>query len=206
MLDQLTKHISPGLIPVLMVVILALTLTASYFYQFKHSWKNYSEWKLTLEKLQDEQESVIPLDTDIRRVQEEIEELDQELNGDGPKLPVNQMVAYVIGKLDEIAEQHNVQLGGVRPGNSKDVLMFSETPYHIDIKGSYVNLFEWLYDVENKLGPLVIKEYQIESMNEEDMRRMQLTMVSYRLQESLYGKAPNINRSAGKYRLVIVFS
>lgn len=183
-LEQLTKHIPARTMLLLMLAVIGLTLTASYVYQFKHPWKNYKEWKLTINMLQQQQKNSIPLDSDIRSIQEQIKKLDKELNGDGPILPANQMVAYVIGKLDEIAGQHNVQLGGVRPGNSSTVLMFSETPYHIDISGSYSNLFEWLYDVESKLGPLVIKDYRIEPININEMRRMQLTMVSYRLQDS----------------------
>ena len=182
MLEQLTKYIPARVMPVVIVAIMGLTLTASYVYLFEIPWKNYNEWKMTLSRLQQEQENAIPLDKDIRMINEQITRLSKELNGDGPLLPANQMVAHVIGKLDEIADQHNVRLGGVRPGNSKKVLMFSETPYHIDIKGSYINLFEWLYDVESKLGPLVIKEYNIEPINQDEMRRMQLTMVSYRLQ------------------------
>jgi Tfp pilus assembly protein PilO len=184
MLEQLTKHIPARMIPLLMIAIIGLTLTVSYIYQFKGPWKNYKEWQLTLNTLRQAQKNVTPLDTDIHLMQQQMSELDKELNGDGPKLPANQMVAYVIGKLDEIAEQHDVHLDGVRPGNISKVLMFNETPYHIVIKGTYINLFEWLYDVESKLGPLVIKEYKIEPMSRDAMRRMQLTMVSYRSQET----------------------
>lgn len=171
------------MIPVFMLGIIGLTLTAAWLYQFKQPWKNYSEWQATLDRLQLEKQHASPLDNDILQIEDHIKALNKELNGDGPRLPGNQMVAHVIGRLDEIAEQHRVHLDGVRPGNSRRVLMFSETPYHVDIRGSYVNLFQWLSDVESKLGPLTIKEYKIDP-GTGVTRRMKLTMVSYRLRSS----------------------
>ncbi len=184
MLEQILKHVPARVLPLIMLAVISLGLLASYTYQFKKPWKEYTEWKSTLGRLQQEQQNISPLDQDIQEIKERINSLNSELHGDGPSLPANQMVAYVIGKLDEIAEKYDVQLDGVRPGVSREVLMFNETPYHVEIKGSYVDLFAWLYEVESKLGPLIIKEYKIEPFSSGDSRRMQLTMVSYRLQPS----------------------
>ncbi|NKB35811.1 MAG: type 4a pilus biogenesis protein PilO [Gammaproteobacteria bacterium] len=184
MIDKIVNHVSPTFAPWLLLGMLCLMLTASYTYMFKASLKNYAAWKVTLAKLQEDHDSSRPLDSDIKNMQEQIDSLDRELNGSGPKLPANQMVAHVIGQLDEIAETHKVHLSGVRPGNISDVLMFSETPYHISIQGSYFNLFGWLHEVERSLGPLVIKEYEIENAENNKLRRMKLTMVSYRIKDT----------------------
>ncbi len=183
MLNYIHNNVEPRMIIFLMVSIVLLTLTGSFMYVFKKPLKSYQQNHRMLELLQDEVTRGVPIDVEIAKVGQEIASLNRELHGSGPKLPVNQMIAYVIGKLDLIAGRHAVQLVSVKPDKSTRVFMFEEIPFHIEITGSYFSLFDWLHEVENELGPMIVKQFDIEAMQQEGVRRMKLVVVSYRAGE-----------------------
>lgn len=180
MINYIQENVEPRILIFLMVSIIALTLTGSFLYLFKKPFKSYQQNHRMLELLEEEKTRGIPIDVEITKVSQTISDLSRELNGSGPKLPVNQMIAYVIGKLDLIASRHEVQLVSVKPDKSTKVFMFDEIPFHIEITGSYFSLFDWLHEVENELGPMIVKQFDIETLQKEGLRRMKLVVVSYR--------------------------
>ncbi len=183
MINYIQNNVEPRMLIFLMLSIIALTLTGSFVYVFKEPLKSYQQNHRMLELLQGEVTRGVPIDVEIAKVGKTIEELNLSLHGSGPKLPVNQMIAYVIGKLDLIARRHAVQLASVSPDKSTQVFMFEEIPFHVEITGSYFSLFDWLHDVENELGPMVVKQFDIEAMPKQGQRRMKLVVVSYRAGE-----------------------
>ena len=116
----------------------------------------------------------------INPVEADIAALRTRLGGGAPSLAPNEMVAFVIGQLDLIARNREVQLVSVEPGAIARVFEFDEIPFHIEVVGGYFKLVDWLQEAEQQLGPMVIKSFEIEAAASVDLRRMRLTMVSYR--------------------------
>lgn len=181
MLEQLQKHLQPRMVLVILIAVTLLSIAEAYVYLFKKPLASYAQSKTTLETLELQARQAAPLSDQILRLEDEIKQLEQRLHGDAPRLPLNQMIAYVIGQLDSIADNHAVQLVSVQPGNGTSVFMFEEIPFHIEVTGGYFDLFDWLREVENTLGPMVVKRFALQPSGADKTRRMKLTMTSYRM-------------------------
>ena len=162
------------------LAMITLTLLATYLYVFKKPWATLVIRQTALRELKDEQQNSTPLGSDIEQTEKQIALLEHELNG-GSKLPAKQLVAHIINQLDQIAKNHGVKLSGITPGNKKSILMFDEIPFHIEINGDYHNLYDWLQEVGSRLGPMVVKEFEIQpNKTEKHSLEMRLTIASYR--------------------------
>lgn len=179
MMDRFIQSTEPRMIAILLAAILALTLLASYLYLFKQPMSTLAQKQQTLTLLKAEVERDMPLGQQIEELEKQVTDIKKLINASGQKLPQNQMIAYVIGQLDVIAANHQVQLVSVNPGTASKMFMFEELPFNIEIKGSYFDLYNWLKEVEVKLGPMVIKSFSLTADGQTGMRRMNTVIVSY---------------------------
>lgn len=101
------------------------------------------------------------LQAQIGLIEGELAALTHKLQGQGTQLPVEQMVVSIIDRLDRIAARRGVRLDSVRPGATRQVLMFDEVSSDIKVTGRYQALFEWLRDTEDELGPLVVTQFSM---------------------------------------------
>ena len=163
----------------LMASIFALTLTASYLYLFKTPFKDYLQLQQKLDLLKEEIHTGIPLSKQIESSEASVLSLKKKLYGENPQLPVNQKMASVIGQLDTISAGHHVNLIAIKPGEVTQLFLFQELPFNIEITGSYFSLFNWLYQVEKDLGPIVVKEFDISPESTTANLNMKLTLASY---------------------------
>ncbi len=163
----------------LMASIFSLTLMAAYLYLFKQPVKEYLQLQQKLDLLKDEIHTGIPLSKQIESTEHSVLKLKKILYGDSPQLPVNQKIASVIGQLDAISAGQNVSLTSIKPGDVTQLFLFQELPFNIEINGSYFSLFNWLYQVEKDLGPIVVKEFDISPDNTTSNLSMKLTLASY---------------------------
>ena len=184
MYSALQKHIKPQMLATLLVSLLLFAMTAGYLYVLKKPFQAFRQAQQTLELLESEMQTGAPLDSQIELLQQQNAQLNQQLHGNSQKLPINQMIAFVIGRLDGIAAAHDVKLISVEPGNVEKIFMFQELPFHVVITGNYFSLFDWLDHIERDLGPIVIKAFELSSEPNSPVRRFTLTLVSYRFAES----------------------
>jgi Tfp pilus assembly protein PilO len=185
MLSYLQKNIQPKMLVFLLASLLLLTLTAAYLYLLKKPFSEYKQSQQTLVLLENELETGLSLSNLIEASQQSITELDKQLYGSSQQRPINQIIAFVIGKLDQIADKNSVKLVSVKPGNVENRQIFQELPFIIELSGSYLSLYDWLNDVENVLGPIVVKQFSISPKNSTENRQMQLTIVSYRFEKKI---------------------
>ncbi len=112
-----------------------------------------------------------------------IEALGRRLHGDMADLPLNQMEAYIIGRLQRISWETHMELVSVRPGEGQTVLMFREVAFQVEVTGTYFDFFNWLRAVERELGFVVVKQFEISATDRREANprlRVNLTMVTYR--------------------------
>lgn len=177
---MITAQLPLRSLAIVLVAVLGLTGTAGYLYLLKKPLLTLSGTQDEFFNLRRARPPDEPVEARIATVEAELETLRAKLQGAGPKLAANEMVAFVIGRLDKLARRQRVQLVSVEPGNIAKVFEFDEIPFHVEVIGGYFRLVDWLHDAERELGPMVIKSFDIAPAPGEDSRRMRLTMVSYR--------------------------
>ena len=117
---------------------------------------------------------------EIVRLEQDITALTRKLQGNGPQLAEDQMVVYVIDRLDHIAARHGARLGSVRPAATKRILMFDEVSFDIKVSGKYQSLYQWMRDTEEELGPLVVTKFSMQT-DTASVLTMDLKLAAYRL-------------------------
>lgn len=179
MFKYLQEQVQPSVRIFLMAAILALTVLAAWLYLFKKPLKAYQQAGQTLEMLQNEVTTGISLPEQLGNTQQSIKTLQQQLYGLAPTLPPHQKIAFVIGQLGALSGNHKVTLNSIKPGEVNPVFMFQELPFSIEISGTYFSLFAWLQQVEQELGPITVKDFDLQPELLGDKVRMKLTLVSY---------------------------
>ena len=177
---KITEQLPPRSLALLLIAVLGLTGISGYLYVLKKPMVALSGVQDEFFNLRRARPADKPVEARIANAEAELEMLREKLQGAGPKLAANEMVAFVIGRLDMLARAKNVQLVSVEPGDTAKVFEFDEIPFHVEVVGGYFRLVDWLHAAERELGPMVIKSFDIAPAQGGDSRRMRLTMVSYR--------------------------
>ena len=113
----------------------------------------------------------------------QIEDLRFRLYGDMADLPLKQVEAYIIGRLQEISWGTQVELVSVEPAAGERVQIFQEMLFNVELVGRYDDLYRWLWDVRNELGYVVIKEYGLTRRDDKDddpLLMANLSLASYK--------------------------
>ena len=114
---------------------------------------------------------------------ERIRELKYRLHGDMANLPAKQVEAYIIGRLQSVSWNNEVELVGVEPVTGERVQAFQEMLFKVRLIGRYEDLYHWLWDVRNELGYIVIKEYRLARQDQDDREPLlaaDISLASYR--------------------------
>ena len=117
----------------------------------------------------------------------EIEKRAKLLHGDMANLPLREIEAFVIDRVQGIAWNHDVVLEGVKPEGGDSIDSFKEILFKLEISGQYEDLFAWLHELKEELGFIVIKEYEmtrVTKTNVNPVLNVRLTIASYRKEVS----------------------
>ena len=115
-----------------------------------------------------------------------IQELQYLLHGDMANLPVRQIEAYIIGRLQRVSWNNDVELVSVEPSMGERVQIFQEMLFNVQLVGHYDDLYRWLWEARNDLGYVVVKEYGLtrqDNDDEEPLLVADLSLASYRAVE-----------------------
>lgn len=116
-------------------------------------------------------------------LREKVETLERRLHGDMARLQPKEIEAYIIGRLQAISWRNRVELVGVEPGRGEAIETFREMLFKVSLAGDYFDLYEWLRDLGEELGFVVIKQYQmspVDSAEKSPRLSAELTIASYR--------------------------
>jgi len=91
----------------------------------------------------------------------ELAQLRHSLHGDMADLPQKQVESHVIGLLQRLCLRHHLELTSVIPRPGETVHVFRETVLDLEVRGDYLDFFNWLQDMQDELGFLVVKQYEI---------------------------------------------
>lgn len=123
------------------------------------------------------------LDRHLQDQYANIDELKYRLHGDMANLPVKEVEAFIIGRLQKISWGNDVELVSVEPATGERVQIFQEILFHVELVGQYEDLYQWLLEARSDLGYVVIKEYSMSRNNNADESPLllaELSLASYR--------------------------
>ena len=124
------------------------------------------------------------LEQQLSRVGSEVNSLTHRLHGDMAGLPAKQMESYIIGRLQNVSWDTDVELVSVKPDDGQQVQMFQESLFEVEIRATYFDFITWLRTIGRQLGFIVVKKYAIHPRGNDlsnPMLSIALTMVSYRM-------------------------
>lgn len=177
---MITEQLPLRSLVVVLIMVVVLTALAGHLYVLKEPSAELAALKDTLFETRRSNPADGPTAERIADVEQQIAALREQLGTSGGNMAPNEMIAFVIGRLDSIARPREIQLVSVEPGAVARVFEFDEIPFHIEVVGNYFQLVDWLHKVEQELGPMVIKSFELSPTGGAKSRRMLLTMVSYR--------------------------
>jgi Tfp pilus assembly protein PilO len=185
--DTLVANTRPESLLAGVAAIALLTLLAGYLYVLEPSLTALGALEAgqpaaSLESLQREfAANGVALTESERR----LAALRDQLFGGPADLPPEKAEAYIVDRLDRTAASHAIELLGVRPGESKQVLMFDELLYEVEVEGEFFALVAWLREIERELRPLVINEFAMQPRTRSSRVAMKLRLASYRSRDGL---------------------
>ena len=181
-LDRLLGSLRPESALAALGALVALTLLGGHLYLIKPSLAKLNA--LDVEGARDTLENVTAAvaegEVAIAALEAELAALRDRLYGGPSDLPPEKTESYIIDRLDRISERHAVELVSVKPGDGKEVLMFDEMLYEVEVKGRYFALVEWLRETEQELRPMVVNEFDLKPEPKGGRVAMKLRLASYR--------------------------
>lgn len=123
------------------------------------------------------------LDSQLDQFRKDIDLLEHRLHGDMASLPEKEIEAHIVGKLQQISWQNDVLLIGVEPSTGDTVESFHEILFRVTLAGDYPDLYQWLREVGDELGFVLIKKYEMQTLDDatrNPLLSVKLTMSTYR--------------------------
>jgi hypothetical protein len=131
----------PRVVGVMLVAIVLLTSSVLISYLL---WPQVKAFRATNEShniMLNAVNSSNSLEQEIAKAEIEVDSLAHLLHGDMAKLPDRQLESYIIGRLQKISWQTDVELVSVKPAIGQRVQMFQETLFEVEINAGYFDFF-----------------------------------------------------------------
>jgi len=180
--EQLIEF-DPGSMRLILAMVAVLIATAVSLYMVKPQYLDFRDRRVSYQMLHNQIDDQTQLQQAIDQERENIRELQLQLHGEAGNMPVNEMEAFLVGRLQGLAWDAGIELVGVRPGAAKRIMEFEEISFEVDVKGEYRNLYRWLDSIDNALGFMLVTNYEIglsgRKANATELN-MHVTIVFYR--------------------------
>ena len=179
--DRLIREIDPRTLVLGALALFVIALLAGGLYVVKPAWKEYDDSKRRHERAHDgfgptgegAAESIALLEG-------QVVELRDALYGGSGAVPINELEAFVVNTLDRISGHHGITLLGITPDEPTSVWMFEEMPFEVRVEGSFFAIHRWLYEVEDALRPMVVKQFELTPRRREEGVVLDMRIVAYR--------------------------
>ncbi len=187
-MDDLLKQLSRRQLTMIGGGLLALLAAALLTYVVQPRFKEFRATHASFTLLEATTGSSAGLDAQVTELRAHVEVLERTFHGDMANLPLKQMEAFIIGRLQGISWGNDVQFVGVQPADGGLSGPFRELLFNVELQGQYFDVFAWLEAVREQLGFVVIKQFEMSPINQsgvgEPELQVSLTMASYRWVEA----------------------
>lgn len=162
-----------------------LLVAALLSYFVLPQWRAYRAADTSLALLQANVQQGASLDAELEILRDEVASLERTLNGDAANLPAKKMQAFVIGRLQTISWRNDIELVGIKPRDGTPIAQFNELIFDVELRGDYFDFFDWLGNVGEELGFVVVKSFEMSPVSgrtegPEPTLQVNLTVASYR--------------------------
>ena len=183
-LDRLMREVDPRTVVLAAIALLVIALLAGGLYVVKPAWNEYATLKARYAQSTDgfgptsegAAESIVLLEGQVA-------ELRDALYGGSGAVPHNEIESFVVNTLDRVSGRHGITLLGITPDEPTSVWMFEELPYEVRVEGSFFGVHRWLYEVEEALRPMVVKQFELTPRRGQDGVVLDMRIVAYRAPE-----------------------
>lgn len=183
MIRENLKQVEPRSLGLILLMLSLLIVAAMALYLMRPQYQRFSENSASLEMLNGQIDDQTQLQRAIEDERKQIQDLQLQLHGEAGDIPFNEMEAYLIGRLQSLAWEAGIELVGVRPGPAKRIMEFEELSFKVEVSGEYRNLYVWLDSIGDKLGFMLVSNYDISLASakaNETQLNMNVTIVFYR--------------------------
>ena len=183
-LRQYLPQVEPRSMGLILLLTGFLITVALSLYVVKPLYQSFRDKSTSFEMLQSQIDDQAQLQQVINIERKKIKSLQLQLHGEAGDLPVNEIEAYLVGRLQGLTWEAGIELSGVRPGQAKRILEFEEISFQVDVTGEYKNLYQWLNKIGDTLGFMLVSNYEINlagSKRGRENLKMQVTIVFYRV-------------------------
>lgn len=165
-----------------------LLLAAVLSYFVLPQWRAYRSVDMSLTLLKNNVQEGASLDSELASLSVEVARLERTLKGDAANLPAKKMQAFVIGRLQTISWRNDIELLGIQPREGQPIAQFNELIFDVELRGDYFDFYDWLANVSEELGFVVVKSFEMAPANEasegpDPRLQVKLTVASYRNRE-----------------------
>ena len=175
--------VEPGSLKLILTLMTVVVSTAMALYLVKPQFLDFRDRRVSYEILHNQIDDPAQLQKAIDQERAQIRELQLQLHGEAGNTPVNEMESYLVGRLQELAWDAGIELIGVRPGTAKRIMAFEEISFEVDVQGEYINLYQWLDEIGDALGFMLVTNYEIRLASRKSHSTdlsMHVTIVFYR--------------------------
>ncbi len=176
----------PRTVGILIIGVVSLVLMSEFTYLLWPQIKDYRKLDASYTMLERAVSNSQGLASELQTIEAEVDDLSHRLHGDMAQLPVKQMESFVIGRLQKVSWQTDVELVSVQPGRGGQVQNFREQLFEVKLSARYHDFFEWLQIVNDELGYIVVKKFEIRPDDRDKPQdpklKLELTLVSYRME------------------------
>ena len=179
------ENAQPRVVAMMLTGIVLLVAVVEVTYLLWPQMKTYRELSSSHALLQQAATSSESLEAQLAKIDAEVQDLSRQLHGDMARLPAKQMESFVIGRLQKVSWATDVELLSVLPGSGRQVQNFRESLFEVKLHARYHDFFEWLQTVNDELGYIVVKKFEIRPDDRDTLDNpklsLALTLVSYRM-------------------------
>ncbi len=183
MIRESLAEVDPNTLLFILILTGILITTFMGLYVIKPSYLNFNDRSIDFEMLQSQVDDQEQLQQVIDEKRKKVRDVQLQLHGEAGDIPVNEMEAYLLGRLQGLAWDAGIELVGVRPGPAKRIMAFEEISFKVEVKGEYRNLYVWLNKIGDTLGFMLVSNYDISLAGGKTNRpslKMHVTIVFYR--------------------------
>lgn len=186
-MQDFIENAQPRVVAVMLIAIVLLIALIEGTYLLWPQIKSYQELYSSRQMLQQAVSNNDSLSSQLQSIDSEVKDLSHQLHGDMAQLPVKQMESFVIGRLQKVSWHTDVELVSVKPGSGRQVQNFRERLFEVKLNAGYHDFFEWLQIVNQELGYIVVKKFEINPNDRDAIENpklnLVLTLVSYRMEQ-----------------------
>ena len=184
-MQDFIENADPRSVLMMLIGVVLLVAAVEVTYLLWPQIKQFRELHASHQLLKQAATSNDSLGDQLKKIDAEVQDLSRQLHGDMARLPARQMESFVIGRLQKVSWATEVELISVQPGSGKQVQNFRESLFEVRLNARYHDFFEWLQTVNDELGYIVVKKFEIRQDQNDVLANpelsLALTLVSYRM-------------------------